>query len=376
METSSAGNQVDASRDPRRRSRVTSAPLTQIANEGNTTSPASISKPIDKKALRKNAKENKQPPSPRFPESRQSGEKKRNESSLTDPVESTAVKVNNKDSAPLQPVPERSLGLPDTPEHNQHNVEGSATSIHPSTPQHSRNTTTYHNRSQKAQRSGPLSNSPFSSGNALSPSTTRSATEIVAFTAKIPVVTHASPSRKGPPPPVVVTTPSRTARRQVKSDLSQIMWENERGATYDWVRGEGIVRIEDNVVPQTPTEPFKSPLDIPDQVFFAKTYMDNGQLIHNREMRWSQGFDGFNILLDEGEVFSIHAVAISSVSYDINIGKFFLYPNATAPAEFKLDEALLEVGGDDQSPWMLRVIFERRLGATKVNMADRSVNRI
>ena len=152
-------------------------------------------------------------------------------------------------------------------------------------------------------------------------------------------------------------------------DLSQILLENERGR-YELVPGVGFVRNEESYAPQTLAYSTRSPRIIEDRAFRLKWYMDKSWLIAAPELKWLQFLDGFYVCVGSDKAFPIHASAISGVSYNACIGRFFLHSNPNVKPDLHLDEAIFEVDGGEETSQRLRSLFEGRFDGMVVGRGD------
>ena len=135
------------------------------------------------------------------------------------------------------------------------------------------------------------------------------------------------------------------------------------------VPGLGYVHNPDSDAPQTMANSCLTPRIPEDREFQLIWYMDKSRLIALPGFKWSQPFDGFYVIPKCGKTISIHADAISGISYNINIRRFFLHPEPNVTPNMTLDEAVFEVKGVEEAAH-LRSWFERRLKAKNVSKVD------
>ena len=182
---------------------------------------------------------------------------------------------------------------------------------------------------------------------------------------------HRSRSKKLFPLSIDTPAPSEDKpSNSVPLDLSQILLENARGPSYDLVPGLGLVRNEESYTPQTLAYSSRSPRIIEDRAFRLKWYMDKSWLIAEPELKWLRVFDGFYVCMGSDKAFPIHAGAISGVSYNPYIGRFFLHSNPNTKPDTRLDEAVFEVDGGQEASQRLRSLFEGRLNGMVVGRGD------
>ena len=153
-------------------------------------------------------------------------------------------------------------------------------------------------------------------------------------------------------------------------DLSQIMLENRIGMP-ELVPGLGWVPDKESYAPQISADSRESPKIIEDQEYRLKWYMDKSCLIAAPGLMWSQAFDGFFVTVGSDKASPLHTDAISGVSYNTEISKFFLHSNSNVKPDIRLDEAVFKVDGGEWVASNLRCLFERRLGAMIVSRENK-----
>ena len=228
-----------------------------------------------------------------------------------------------------------------------------------------------------------------SPGTAISPGPKSNAAEAVALMRRVPVRKTPSPEKRGSldkklqnkpaaQESTLVTAEKKEENGQQEKPVAQLQRSlhmdtqlRDSELEVQCVRGEGNVLVrhqqQDNLEDaQRPAAKTR----IPDQKFPVNWCWSKVYKVSRRSMRWIADLDGFEIRLDGEEKLTIHAEAVSSISYNIDHRKFYLAPKPNTSTEKHLEELVLKVGGNENTPFKLRSILEQRFGAVKVTRCD------
>ena len=231
-----------------------------------------------------------------------------------------------------------------------------------------------------------------SPGISLSPGPQKSAADAVALMSKVPVKKYPSPTKQNTlqaarpfnnfvgSAQVVESEmqasfvprfrePVAPRPRPLEADTSERMARDVE-TELEYVKGQGAVIIRHASATTTNNVQMTRPV-IPDDEQFPVNYCwNNIRFITLEYVKWVASVDGFEINLGGGEKMVVHAEAVSRILYNLQCRKFCLLPNKDIGPEKRLQELVLEVGGDEKTPFKLRSLFERRFGATKVSPVE------
>ena len=229
-------------------------------------------------------------------------------------------------------------------------------------------------------------------GISMSPGRQGSAADVVALMSKVPVRRYTSPANQsmsqaarpsntiiGLAQPIKSHThipfgpriEERAAPRPrpLESDTSERMARDVE-TELEYVKGQGPVLIRHASATTTNNVQKIRPV-IPDDETFPVNYCwNNTRFITLKYVKWIASIDGFELDIGRGKKMLIHAEAVSTILYSLRCRKFCLLPNKDIGPEKRLQELVLEVGGDEKTPFKLRSLFERRFGAIKVSPVE------
>ena len=137
----------------------------------------------------------------------------------------------------------------------------------------------------------------------------------------------------------------------------------------EYVKGIGEVVIRHGPEVDGDLKP-ATPRHLEDESFAGISYCTKLRSVDAQYMKWVLAVDGFKIILNASETITIPATAISMVLYNIDCRKFYLSTDKSAASAARLEESILEVGGDQDAPSKLRSLFERRLSGLKVHKVE------
>ena len=161
-------------------------------------------------------------------------------------------------------------------------------------------------------------------------------------------------------------SPQSTPRKRTAYvDTSSRLLADSRGEI-EWVKGVGAKRANDYHELEVGEDTQERELSLGDQVFPLKNFSNSGYYGKAKEIKWISKKDGFEIVLENNERPVISAKAVLKISYNIDRRMFYLAPSKP-PESAIFEEVLLEIGGDDSTPFRFRSLVEKRFGATKVD---------
>ncbi|MCJ1404042.1 hypothetical protein MMC11_007266 [Xylographa trunciseda] len=152
------------------------------------------------------------------------------------------------------------------------------------------------------------------------------------------------------------------------TDISERLRRDSETET-QYIKGVGEVIVRHGPESGSDAKP-ATPRVLDDESFPVRSYLNRLRLVDTQYMRWISEMDEFQIILNASETITIPAKAISSISYNYECRKFYLFSNESTASANHLEESILEVGGDQQAPSKLRSLFERRLSGFKVHKVD------
>lgn len=189
----------------------------------------------------------------------------------------------------------------------------------------------------------------------------QSSVEIADIVSRIPRTTINS-TPQSTPHGSPLSTPRR---RTVYVDTSSRLLADTRGEI-EWVKGVGVIRANDHHEAEVAQDMNKSTPIIEDQSFPLKNHSTSEHHARAKEIKWISKDDGFEVVLEGDERPVIAAKSVSRVSYNTDRGMFHLAPNKLLSSA-SFGDVLLEIGGDDSTPFKFRSLVENRFGATKVD---------
>ncbi|KAL9117051.1 MAG: hypothetical protein Q9187_006417, partial [Circinaria calcarea] len=161
---------------------------------------------------------------------------------------------------------------------------------------------------------------------------------------------------------------STPRRRTVYADTSTRLLADTRGEI-EWVKGVGIKRADDHHELEIGQDVKQKVPVIESDVFPLTDHSTSEHHARAKEIRWISEKDGFEVVLEGKERPVIAAKSVSRVCYCIERRMFHLVPNKLL-ASASFGDVLLEIGGDDSTPFRFRSLVENRFGATKVDKED------